>query len=92
MEQEFKAAVMYVKESKNHYVPVTDQQRLEFYSLFKQSTEGDAKGFAPSRVRIVERHKFLAWEAKRKLTKEQAMQQYIVLLTNLVPDWKKPKI
>jgi acyl-CoA-binding protein len=40
----------------------------------------------------VERAKFMAWKAREKLTKEQAMQEYVNLLTKLVPGWRKPKI
>ncbi|OMJ82665.1 hypothetical protein SteCoe_16589 [Stentor coeruleus] len=92
VEQEFKAALNYIKDSKNPPLETNNEQKLDFYALFKQATDGAPKGSAPSRLKVVERAKFMAWKAREKLTKEQAMQEYVNLLTKLAPNWKKPKI
>lgn len=92
VEQEFKAALNYIKDPKNPPLETNNEQKLDFYALFKQSTDGAPKGSAPSRLKVVERAKFMAWKAREKLTKEQAMQEYVNLLTKLAPNWKKPKI
>ena len=92
MEQEFSAALVYIKDWKNLPLPINNEQKLDLYALFKQSTEGSPKGLPPSRLKIAEREKFLAWKSKENLTKEQAMQEYVSILTKLVPNWKKPKL
>ena len=92
VEQEFKAALNYIKDSSNPPLDSNNEQKLDFYALFKQATDGAPKGSAPSRLKVVERAKFMAWKAREKLTKDQAMQEYVNLLTKLVPNWRKPKI
>lgn len=57
---------------------------LELYALFKQGNEGDVQGDPPSNpFDIVARAKYQAWEKKRGLTQEAAMQQYIDLVEKL---------
>lgn len=57
---------------------------LKLYSLFKQSTEGDVSGEAPSNpFDFVAKAKYNAWEELKGISKEQAMQQYIDLVTKL---------
>ena len=92
MEQEFRAALNYIKDTSNPPLDTNNEQKLDFYALFKQATDGAPKGSAPSRLKVVERAKFMAWKAREGLTKEQAMQEYVKLLTKLAPNWKKPKI
>jgi len=92
METEFRAALNYIKDTSNPPLDTNNEQKLDFYALFKQSTEGAPKGSAPSRLKVVERAKYMAWKARASLTKEQAMQEYINLLTKLAPAWRKPKI
>ena len=92
VEQEFKNALNYIKDTSNPALDTNNEQKLDFYALFKQATDGAPKGSPPSRLKVVERAKFFAWKAREKLTKEQAMQEYINLLTKLAPNWRKPKI
>ena len=57
---------------------------LKLYSLYKQSTEGDVAGEAPSNpFDFVTKTKYNAWEALKGKTKEMAMQEYIELVTKL---------
>lgn len=56
---------------------------LKLYSLYKQSTEGDA-GEAPSNAfDFVAKFKHQAWAALAGTSKEAAMQQYIELVQRL---------
>lgn len=89
MEQEFKKALNYIKDTSNPALDTNNEQKLDFYALFKQSTDGAPKGQAPSRLKVIERAKFMAWKAREKLTKEQAMGEYIALLTKLAPQWRE---
>ncbi len=57
---------------------------LNLYSLYKQATEGDVSGEAPSNpFDFVAKAKYNAWNAQAGKSKEAAMQEYINLVTNL---------
>ncbi|MDZ4073449.1 MAG: acyl-CoA-binding protein [Hylemonella sp.] len=56
---------------------------LKIYSLYKQSTEGDATGSRPSFTDMVARAKWDAWNAHKGKSTEQAMQDYIDLIESL---------
>lgn len=89
MEEEFKKAVAFIQDKSGPPIESTNEQKLEFYGLFKQSTEGAPKGSAPSRIKVVERAKFMAWKSKEKLSKEQAMKAYVDLVTSVAPRWRE---
>lgn len=50
---------------------------LALYTLFKQATDGDAAGERPGMTDFVARAKFDAWVALAGMSPEEAMQQYI---------------
>ncbi|MBI4411812.1 MAG: acyl-CoA-binding protein [Deltaproteobacteria bacterium] len=56
---------------------------LDLYSLFKQSTVGDVSGKKPGMFDIVAKAKCEAWEKRKGMSKEQAMQAYIALVDEL---------
>ena len=56
---------------------------LKIYSLYKQSTEGDATGSRPSFTDMVARAKWDAWNAHKGKSTDQAMQDYIDLIESL---------
>ena len=57
---------------------------LKLYSLYKQSTEGDVSGDAPTNpFDFVAKAKYNAWEKLKGKSKETAMQEYIDLVTIL---------
>ena len=58
---------------------------LKLYSLYKQSTEGDAtEAAAPSNgFDFVAKFKYEAWKNISGLSKESAMQQYVDLVNQL---------
>ena len=57
---------------------------LELYGLFKQATSGDVSGKKPSRLNMVARAKYEAWENHQGLDSEQAKQDYIALVDRLI--------
>ncbi len=58
---------------------------LKLYSLYKQGSEGDVNVEAPTNLfDFVARAKYEAWDALKGKTKEEAMQEYINLVKNLV--------
>jgi acyl-CoA-binding protein len=59
---------------------------LQFYSLYKQATDGDNTSEKPSNFfDIAGIAKYNAWEALKGMTKEEAMKKYC----NLVQELKK---
>ena len=57
---------------------------LKLYSLYKQSTEGDVAGEAPSNpFDFVAKAKYNAWNELKGKSKDAAMQDYIDLVTKL---------
>ncbi len=57
---------------------------LKLYSLYKQATEGDNSGDAPSNpFDFVNKAKHNAWESLKGTTKDSAMQQYLNLMKQL---------
>ena len=56
---------------------------LALYSLYKQATEGDVQGDRPSGFDFVGGAKFDAWEIRRGMSSDAAMQAYIDLVDEL---------
>ena len=57
---------------------------LELYSLFKQATVGDVQGKRPGMLDMKGRAKFDAWNGRKGVSKDAAMQQYIALVNRLM--------
>ena len=57
---------------------------LELYALFKQGTLGDVQGERPGMLDFKGRAKYDAWEGKRGVAKDAAMQSYVALVEQLV--------
>lgn len=61
-----------------------NQTLLQLYSLYKQATEGDISGEAPSNpFDFVAKAKYEAWEALKGKSKDEAMQSYVNLVNSL---------
>jgi len=56
---------------------------LKIYSLYKQSTEGDAEGKRPGFTDMVGRAKYDAWAVVKGKSKDEAMQEYVDLIESL---------
>ncbi|MEI9922048.1 MAG: acyl-CoA-binding protein [Bacteroidota bacterium] len=61
----------------------SNEELLELYSLYKQSTDGDVSGDRPGGFDFKAIAKFDAWAEKKGLSKEQAMQNYVALVAKL---------
>lgn len=57
--------------------------KLNLYSLYKQATEGDAGGQKPGMFDIVKKTKYDAWEQRKGMSKEAAMEAYAKLVDEL---------
>ena len=73
-----------VADSKNLPEKPGNDVLLKLYALYKQSTEGDVNIDPPSNTfDFVGKAKFSAWEGLKGMSKEDAMQEYIDLVTGL---------
>jgi acyl-CoA-binding protein len=62
----------------------SNDQLLELYGLYKQSTEGDAKGKRPGMLDVKGRAKFDAWEVRKGMTSDAAKAAYVKLVDRLL--------
>jgi diazepam-binding inhibitor (GABA receptor modulator, acyl-CoA-binding protein) len=56
---------------------------LDLYGLFKQGTEGDAKGSRPGMLDLKGRAKFDAWASRKGMASEEARKRYVALVDDL---------
>jgi diazepam-binding inhibitor (GABA receptor modulating acyl-CoA-binding protein) len=61
----------------------TNEDLLDLYALFKQSTDGDVTGDRPGGFDFKAIAKFDAWSTKKGVSKEQSMADYISLVKRL---------
>lgn len=81
LQQLFEAAVA---NSKTLSEKPDNDTLLKLYALYKQATEGDNTSEGPSNAfDFVARFKHEAWAKLSGLSKENAMQQYVDLVTGL---------
>jgi len=76
LELRFKKAVYLVRNGP----PISEasnEEKLEVYSLYKQSTEGDINIDQPWAFQLEARAKWEAWNAKKGMSKAEAQQKYI---------------
>lgn len=82
LKTQFDEAVNYVQTAEGDFKP-SNELKLQFYSLFKQATEGDVSGKRPGMTNFVGRAKYDAWEKQKGMSSEEAMQKYIDLLEEM---------
>lgn len=59
---------------------MTNGDRLMIYGLYKQATDGDRKGNAPSSFQVVANAKYSAWGKFTGMDKETAMMKYCEMI------------
>ncbi|MEO7990450.1 MAG: acyl-CoA-binding protein [Chryseolinea sp.] len=80
MQEEFEKAVAQSKELTKR---PSNEELLQLYALFKQATDGDVSGDRPGGFDFKAIAKFDAWAEVKGKTKEEAMKDYITLMTRL---------
>jgi diazepam-binding inhibitor (GABA receptor modulator, acyl-CoA-binding protein) len=73
--------------SKNLTKRPSNEELLDLYALFKQTTDGDASGERPGGFDFKAIAKFDAWTGKKGLSKEQAMTDYVALMKKMVESY-----
>jgi len=64
---------------------VPNESRLKLYALYKQATQGDCLSAEPSRLRAIERAKWVAYKHLEGMTEASVKQSYIDLVKRLDP-------
>lgn len=73
-----------IADSKSLSEKPSNETLLQLYSLYKQGTEGDVTGEAPTNpFDFVNKAKYEAWFALKGKTSEAAMQEYVDLVDKL---------
>ncbi|MEY4931595.1 MAG: hypothetical protein RI909_2319 [Bacteroidota bacterium] len=72
-----------VSKSKDLTKRPSNEELLDLYALFKQASEGDVSGDRPGGFDFKAIAKFDAWASKKGMTKDQAMQDYVNLMSKL---------
>ncbi|SEL73836.1 Acyl-CoA-binding protein [Chitinophaga rupis] len=81
LQQQFEAAVA---NSKTLSEKPSNEILLQLYSLYKQATEGDVNIPPPENFfDIAGKAKHEAWTGQKGKAKEQAMEEYVALVTKL---------
>ena len=83
LQERFELAVEKSNSAKGKDYNISNENLLELYSLFKQSTIGDNNTDKPSFVYIEKRAKWDAWSSKEGLNDKTSMKLYIKLVETL---------
>jgi diazepam-binding inhibitor (GABA receptor modulating acyl-CoA-binding protein) len=84
LKAEFDATVARVQENAAEMGKLADDKKLEVYALFKQATVGDVNTDRPGMLDFKGKAKWDAWSAKKGTAQEEAMQQYVDLVKDLL--------
>uniref|UniRef100_G1SH21 Diazepam-binding inhibitor-like 5 n=2 Tax=Oryctolagus cuniculus TaxID=9986 RepID=G1SH21_RABIT len=77
---EFELACAAVKQLKN---PMSDQEKLQLYSLYKQATQGDCNIPEPPTSEVKATAKWEAWNKNKGMSKMDAMRNYVAKVEEL---------
>ncbi|KAJ4701646.1 putative Acyl-CoA-binding domain 3 [Melia azedarach] len=61
--------------------------QMELYALHKVATEGPCRDSQPMALMLSARSKWNAWQKLGNMSPEEAMEQYVTLLSDRVPGW-----
>ena len=72
------AAKNFSAEDEVKFNALSNEDKLEFYSLYKQGTIGDCNTSRPGMFDLVGRYKWDAWNSRKSMTCEEAKAAYFV--------------
>lgn len=72
-----------VADSRNLPERPDNMMLLKLYGLYKQGSAGDVQGERPGMTDFVARAKWDVWAALKGMPQDQAMQQYLDLISDL---------
>jgi len=62
----------------------SNEDLLTLYSLFKQGQVGDVQGKRPGMLDVKGRAKHDAWAARKGMSRDKAMEEYVAVVDRLV--------
>ncbi|KAF3330315.1 Acyl-CoA-binding protein [Carex littledalei] len=83
IQEEFEQVAAIVKQLPES-PPPSDDDKLMLYALYKQATVGPVTTPRPNRFNTIYRTKWDAWKAVEGKSKEEAMQEYIAKVKELL--------
>uniref|UniRef100_A0A0K0FEC3 ACB domain-containing protein n=1 Tax=Strongyloides venezuelensis TaxID=75913 RepID=A0A0K0FEC3_STRVS len=87
LEEMFLAAVKIIQNlPKEGPISTSNDTKLSYYSLFKQSTIGPCDQEQPSFWNVVEKYKWDAWNKLGSMDKETSMKKYLELFNKQIDD------
>lgn len=89
MASDFDKAVEFVRKPAQGSQTPSTEQKLRFYGLYKQATEGDNNAPQPSFYQLEAKQKWKAWEECKGMDKETAKQKYVEALDAVNPNWRQ---
>ncbi|KAL6587680.1 hypothetical protein OROMI_000658 [Orobanche minor] len=87
LEKIFGEAVVYVS-CNNGDDGIHEDVKLELYGLLKIALEGPCCGSRPMALKVSARSKWKAWHKLGNMSREMAMENYIDILSKVIPHWK----
>ncbi|KAI7751776.1 hypothetical protein M8C21_012743, partial [Ambrosia artemisiifolia] len=89
LEKRFGAAVAFVdsKTGVDRVNLIDNDVKVELYGLHKVAIEGSCFEPQPMALKVAARANWNSWKRLENLGREDAMEQYIALLSQHVPDW-----
>ncbi|WP_150466588.1 acyl-CoA-binding protein [Francisella sp. SYW-9] len=76
LEKKFEEMLVAVRDATIDFKP-DNSQKLKLYAFYKQAKEGDNNTKKPSALKMVEKAKWMAWDAIKGMSKEDAMRGYL---------------
>ena len=89
IKENFDFAVEQVYNSKPGSVGPTNEERLQFYALYKQATVGKCNILKPWAFQVVQTEKWNAWNNLGNMSSETAMLQYCDLYMKIYDKYTK---
>nr|GMC97089.1 acyl-CoA-binding domain-containing protein 3-like isoform X2 [Ipomoea batatas] len=87
LEKAFGTAVVFV-DSKANADQLDNGVKMQLYGLHKVATDGPCCRTQPMALKLSARAKWNAWQRLGDISREEAMEQYIALLSRSITDWK----
>lgn len=81
LDEEFQSAAEDVKNLKTR---PSDDELLQIYALYKQSTEGDVNTSRPGLLDLKGKAKWDAWNERKGMSQEEAKRAYVARVKQLV--------
>lgn len=94
LERTFGAAVCFVGDRSNadQIMKLSVDIKMQMYGLHKVATQGPCNQPQPMRLKMSARAKWNAWKNVGDMSPEEAMEQYIYLLSKSIPGWMQDSI